>query len=331
MRLTTGIHMHLNASLLSAACALLLLAHTSANGQSYDPRTQSPMSLVAAPADAVAYNDARSQVRALLSQSKAAEAEPLAEQITRDYPRDGENWLLLGQVRRALQKYEEAAVAFERANTLLWSGGQNDALASAAITRMLAGDRRAALEHLRSYTRNNRNMDRMWIFGSPPFASLQADPEFLEIAGRPDTSGWSRDYGWRRDIVFLRDEALRMNAEYRGGGLPPDFERLHEALVRDVPRLSDEQIYVGMNRLLAVFRQGHTFVSAEKDSRLQYKGLPLQFWVFPEGIFVVSASPAHQNLVGSRLVSINDIPAEEALRRINETQSVDGDNEYIFQ
>ena len=309
--------------------ALLLSAHSAA-AQDYDPGKESPLSLLAVPKDPVAYYDARARAQALIDQDKAAEAEPIVEQITRDYPRDGENWVLLGTVKRVLKKYAESAAAFERAGELLWWGGPAFSAASAATAHLLGGNKRGALDLLRHYTVAEGNMDRSWIYDDEDFVSLRSDPEFQEIAGRPDVSGWSRDYGWRRDLEFVRDEAKRLNADYRTSPLPPEFERRYEELKQNIPRLTDEQIYVGMNRMLAVLRQGHTGIWAVGSSRVPFKGLPFQLYAFPEGLFIVSAPEPHGGLVGSRLISIDGVPAEEALRRVNETQSVDGDNEYLF-
>ncbi|HEX2210245.1 MAG TPA: hypothetical protein VHG93_21390 [Longimicrobium sp.] len=309
--------------------ALLLWSHTGAGAQSYDPAVQSPLNLLTAPPDPVAYFDARQRARALLGEGKLAEAESLIEQITREYPRDGENWLALGYVRRALKKFPEAAAAYEKAGELLWWGGGNAGV-GAAISHLHAGNRRAALDRLRHYTVAEARMATSWIYDEDDFVTLRSDPEFLEIAGRRDTSGWSRDYGWRRDLDFLRDEVRRLNAEYRNHPLPPELERRYEALREKVPQLSDEQIYVGMNGMLAVLNQGHTSVRALSNSRVVNKGLPFQLWAFPEGIFIVSARERHEDLIGSRLVSIEGVSADEALRRVNQNQSVDGDNEYLY-
>jgi len=315
----------------TAASALLLSAHALAGAQHYDPRTQSPLTLLTAPADPLAYFDARKRAAELVNGGRAAEAEPLAEQVAREYPRDGENWYLLGAVKSALKKHAEAAAAFERAGTLLGWGGPAAFAAAAATDHLKAGDRRAALDLLRHHTRHEWNMDRGWIHDDEDFVSLRSDPEFLEIAGRPNTTGWSRDYGWRRDVDFLRDEVKRLNADYRTSPLPPEFERRYEELKRSVPQLSDEQIYVRMNGMLAVLQQGHTQVRALSTTRVPFKGLPFQFWAFPEGIFIVAALEGHQALVGSRLVGIEGVAAEEALRQVNANQSVDGDNEYLFE
>jgi tetratricopeptide (TPR) repeat protein len=310
--------------------ALFLSAHSLASAQAYDPTFESPLSLLTAPAAPLAYYDARAKVRALIGQERYAEAEPLAEKITREYPRDGENWLLLGVVKRALKKYPEAAAANERAGPRLRWGSDESAAAGAATAHLLAGNRRAALDMLRHYSVAEGNMDRSWIYDDEDFVGLRGDAEFREIAGRPDTSGWSRDYGWRQDVDFLRSEVKRLNAEYRGAPLPAEFERRYEELKQKVPQLSDEEIFVGMNRMLAVLGQGHTQLTIPKDGRLPAKALPFQVYVFPEGIFIIDAALDHKGLVGARLISIEGVPAEDALRRVNETQSVDGDNEHLM-
>lgn len=289
------------------------------------------MRLMATPDDPIGYYDAKERAHALVHDNKAAEAEPLAERITREYPRDGENWLLLGAVKRTLGKHAESAVAHERAGELLHWGSEEDTAAVAAIGYLHAGNRRASLDLLRHHISNGGEMDRTWLYDHKELAPLRTDPEFLEIAGRPDTTGWTRDYGWRRDLDFLRSEVIRLNADYRNNPLPAEFERRHENLKERIPRLSDEEIYVGMNRILAVLRQGHTVVYAPNDSRIPFRGLPFQMYAFPEGIFVIHAAETHRALVGSRVVSIEGVPVEEVLRRINDTQSVDGDNEHLFQ
>jgi|GEM_PF-1679562 len=312
------------------AASVLLSTHSPAAPQSHDPVANSPLMLLTTPPDPIAYRDRRARVQVLLNDRKAAEAERLAEQITREYPRDGENWNLLGQAKMLLSKYREAAAAYERAGALLNWGGPVRSAALAAVSHALAGNRRAALDLLRRHISEGGNLNRSWIHDHEAFKSFRTDPEFLAIAGRPATTGWTRVNGWRDDLIFLRNEVKRLNADYRHRPLPAEFERRYQALMEGVPQLSDEQIFVGMNRALAVLRQGHTGVAASAESRIPPKGLPFQLWVFPEGLFIVSADQQHEALIGFKLVSIEGVPAEEALRRVNETQSVDGDNEYLF-
>ena len=315
----------LSLALLLTTCAAPL------NSQSYDPASdKSPLTLLQAPADGFGYHLLRERAEALYKAEKWAEAEPLAEKIAREYPRDGDNWLLLGSIKENLKKYEEAAAANERAGTLLGSGLTEVPFFRAANNHLKAGNKRAALDLLRREVFERRLILRSQLYNFDELASLRSDPEFLEIVGRLDSSKWSRDYGWRQDIKFLRDEVKRVNPDYHSSPLPVDFEQRYQDLIQNVPNLTDEQLFVGMNSILATLRQGHTGLWAAQDSRIAAKRLPFQIWAFPEGIYIVDAIDKYRHLIGSRLVNIEGVAAQEVLKLANKTQSVDGDNEYLL-
>src|SRR5829696_7287687 len=85
---------------------LLLLSSRPAAAQWYDPASgQSPMALMAVPEDGVAYYEVKERARALYEGSQWAEVEPLLERLVRDYPRDPENWTMLGRTRFRLRKF----------------------------------------------------------------------------------------------------------------------------------------------------------------------------------------------------------------------------------
>ncbi len=303
------------------AVAFCLAAHTgTARAQSYDPEKVSPMSLLVAPKDGVAYYDLRKQA-AELAFGRAAEAEPMVERLVRDYPRDAENWMLLGVVKRGVNKPAEAAVAFEKAQEM---GGRRDAVLPAAA-HVAAGNMAAALAAVRRGVFDDRSIFRQQFFGLGALAPLQADPEFRTITGRPDTTGVPREEGWRRDLDYLYTEAIRVSPNIRNGNAPPAFTRAYQELQKAIPGLSREQFMVGLNRMLATLHQGHTMLFGGDGIH----HLPVQFYVFPEGIFIVRAGDQHQDLVGTRLVSIGNTSAEEALRLVSRMLSVDGDMEHL--
>lgn len=292
-----------------------------ARAQLYDPDKGSPMSLLVAPADGVAYYDLRKRAATLVFDN-VAEAEPLAEQLVRDYPRDAENWMLLGQVKRGVNKPAEAAAAFDQARAISGLRREPGPIAAAYVA---AGDTKTALGVLRRGVFEDRTIYRQQMFNFAPLAALRSDPEFHTITGHFDTTGVPREEGWRRDLDYLYTEALRVSPDYRNGNAPAAFTRAYDELKMRISTMSRPEFIVGINRMLAALRQGHTgmFVG---DGLHQ---LPVQFYVFPEGIFIVRASAQHQSLVGTRLVSIGRTSAEEALRLVNRMQSVDGDMEYL--
>lgn len=306
----------------------LVQAAGTAGAQTYDPATgESPLILLAVPKDGMAYYETKERARELVRSEKYAEAEPLAEQLARDYPRDGENWMLLARVKRGLNKHVEAAAASEKAAPLIgWDIEFRNGY-HAAASHLRAGDKRAALDKLRELIFERHGYFRGALYDQPPYDSLKDDPEFLELIGRPDTSRWTRDEGWRRDIDFLYSETKRVNPDYRDAPLPAEITRRYEELKKNVPKLSDEEIFVGMSRMLAPLRQGHVFLGTSPPLN---RYLPVRLYAFPDGIYIVEGRGEHADLAGSRVLTFGGMPAEEALRRLAEATSVDGDMQYLW-
>lgn len=315
------------------AAGILLLSSLCANAQTYRPDApgaESPLVLLEVPKDAEAYYEAKQRALELIGQRKYAEAEPLAERLAREYPRDPENWRLLAGLKEESKKYAEAAAAYEKAGSLWgWDIGYAYGYLAAA-NHLRAGNKSAALDRLRWLVLERHGYWRERLYTWPEFEALRGDPEFLRIIGRVDTAGWSRTQGWRHDIDHLFNEVKRVNPDYRDKPFPTEFIRRYESLKRDVAGLSDEQIFIGMQRMLAVLRQGHLVLWADQTARVPNRYLPLRFYAFPEGVFIIDADEAHRDLVGSRVITIGTLPAEEALRRLAGATSVDGDMQYLW-
>lgn len=316
-----------------------------AEAQMYDPRSgASPLSLLDGPSDPLAYYVMKERVRALVAVTRhsysveegevapgaAAAAEPLAEALVRAYPRDAENWLLLATTKKLLDKHAEAAAAYEREGAI--SGWDPTSAINAAVSHLAAGNKRAAMDIVRRQIVGRGTADRFHYFRIEGLKALRDDPEFLELVGQRDSSGWTRDEGWANDIAFLVAEIERANSEHRGRPLPADFVAAIDKVRREIPESSNEKILVEINRALALLHQGHTSLWEPKgDGPIPGRILPVTFHLFPEGLFIVNAAPRHRNLIGSRVTAIGGTPALEALRKVAETISGDGDMEYVWK
>jgi tetratricopeptide (TPR) repeat protein len=319
-------------------CAIVLFGTTeSALGQLlpdrriYDPHSdQSPFVLLEVPDDGVRYYETRVRAHALFNERNWAQAEPLLESLVRAYPRDPFNWMLLGQTKRQLNKHLEAVAAFRHAGPLIGWDQEFPNGYRVAFSYLAAGDRRSALDALHEMIFQRHGFMRAALMRQTVFADLHDDPEFLTIAGRYDTTGLSRDEGWRLDIDFLYNETKRVNPDYRDKPFPAELTRRYEALKQDVPGLSDEEIFIGMARMLAVLHQGHVFLFADGSARVPNKFLPLRFYAFPEGVFIIDAGAGYEHLIGSRVDAIGSLGMEETMRRVSQATSVDSDMGYMW-
>lgn len=292
--------------------------------RTYDSGTgTSPLSLLTAPRDAVGYYEAKLRARSLISGKQFAVAEPLVEFLAREYPRDPENWALLANVKQALKKHREAALAHARGGQLRgWDLGSGHGL-DMASNYLAAGDRQAAMKVLRRLISFRHFYWRTALYEYEEFAALRDDPEFSQMTGQVDTSDWDRVQGWNYDLDFLIEEIKRVNPDYRDKPLPREMLRRHKALKAAIHRLSDEEIYFGMLQVLAVMDQGHTFLSPSEKTSNRF--LPLRLYAFPEGLFVIDAVPEHRDLIGTKVLKIGSMPAETALRSMGDAMGMDGE------
>jgi tetratricopeptide (TPR) repeat protein len=260
-----------------------------------------------------------------------SDAEPLVDRLVIDYPIDGQNWLLAGRVKRKLGKFDDAARAYRKAIALLGPGVPGMAEYWLAVSEAAGGSTEGALDTLDHLVAEDHYLHRPSLHEDGNFKTLRGQPRFDEIAGHEETATWTRDEGWRHDIDYLVSEVKRVNPDYHDRPLPETFGRLYRELRASVPKLNDEQIYVGMSRMLASLNQGHTnlwpFMPA---SKMAFKALPVQFYVFPEGIFIVGASPGYEDLIGSELIKIEKTQAMEALRRVREIHASDSGMEVLW-
>jgi len=297
-----------------------------AEAQTFDPQTQSPMTLMAVPADGIGYYRDKQRAVELIGQQRWADAEQLLVRLTSEYPRDGMNWRRLGLVREELGKHRESAEAYERAGERIGWGPWYLPRVNAAMQYLAAGDRARALRLLDQSVFEDHGFLRQRLPDYPELAAVRDDPEFQRIAGRVDTRGLSRDEGWRRDLQYVYEELARTAPDYRDRPLPAELTRRYEQLRKDVPSLTDEEIDVRMRRMIAVLHAGHTSLFAPAGTRY----LPIRPYAFPEGIYVIEADSSARALVGARIVAIGRFGVDSIMRLLAQGRSVDGDMQHLW-
>ena len=95
------------------------------------------------------------------------------------------------------------------------------------------------------------------------------------------------------------------------------FESEVSALARQAPALSQDELLVGVMRIVALLgpRNGHTGLFPGDPSHTRELHLyPLRLYAFTDGVYVVDATDA--TLVRSRLVAIEGMPIETVLTRV---------------
>jgi hypothetical protein len=296
-------------------------------------RLVSLLSLFSSPAGAAnaAAVDAGAVQRIVDAEAAAARgawpAVDLLSKLTAQSPRNGRFRLMLARARFALKDYAAAAGDYQAALAL-------DAADRASLSYRIAQcfalqqDAGQALHWLEAaMALGYRELEAART--DPAFAWLRGRRQVSALLGIVDPSKMSRDDGWRYDIRFLAEwiekksyHPFRSNTAdrqvSRAAYTRAEFAAIVAKLIADVPSLTDRQIEIALFRLVAALGDGHTEIEGSR-TRIEFAmTLPLGFYVFDDGLYVISAAPKYRELLGAKVTALDGTPAASALRAIDE-------------
>lgn len=234
------------------------------------------------------------------------------EALAQRNPADGNLWLMLGTARYQLRQYRQALEPYQKAVAL---GALDAATGAYQIARCYAalGEKEAALQALeRALAARYRYRAR--LAREEQWKVLQNEERFKALAAPPTAS--ARAQGWQGDLAHLVGEIKRVHYRYSREPLPPAFADLQRELEQNIARLSDAEIVVSLQKLLALIGDGHTLVYPFGMRRGELKPLPLGLYFFADGLFVTEAAEAYQDLVGKKVLRIGSLEPDTALSRL---------------
>ena len=108
---------------------------------------------------------------------------------------------------------------------------------------------------------------------------------------------WAEDIQQYRSAVFDADKSYSATERETAEALLSNLEKQYSSL-------SNSQIELALAEISAVTNNGHSFLMPGGWTH-RYARLPISFYVFAEGVFVVSATADYENLIGHQLLAIN--------------------------
>jgi tetratricopeptide (TPR) repeat protein len=248
----------------------------------------------------------------------------LWQQVVDVNPVEGRFWSKLGEARERAEAYREAIAAYDKALALR-DGFPAETAYRLACCHTLLGEREEALASLeQALALRFRHLDR--AAKEEDLAGLRDNPHFRELVGLIDADELSRDEGWRYDLRFLAREVKRRAYDPFRFSPREQFDAAVAQLDDAIPGLSDLQIVVEMNRLLRPLGDGHAYVWPAEHDAFRPR-LPLQLFLFQEGLFVTAAAPAIAGLLGAQVLRVGERTVEEALAAVDTIIHRDNENE----
>ena len=266
----------------------------------------------------------RQEAERAYKERDAEYAQLLFKQLVEQFPDDPEAWFGLSRAYEWSGDLDEAIAAAERVQEL---GYFSASYLSHRLAQLFAldGQPEAALRWLARALKEGYE-DRPLIQSDEAFVSLLQDPEFVRLAAILPPNIKDRTAGLRFDIDYLVEEAQRMHAGLDRPAFSSHFVQESQALQKAIPELSDAEVLTGMMRLLAILSDGHTGIyGASPDTPLNINReiLPLKFYVFDEGVYIVDGIGPAAELAGRRVLQFGDLSAEETLRSMSEFRGLD--------
>lgn len=209
----------------------------------------------------------------------------------------------LGNAYLQSGNYQQALHYFEKGFHLTEQRSYNSAFNVARVYARM-GDKDKTLEWIHKCFW--LGMPNRSTFIHTDFEFLKNDPAYQRITGTTDVSKLNRIDGWRYDLQFLKDEIARKAFKVVRSFTREDLDKEVAKIDAAIPQLSDLQITIAFIKLLVKLGDGHSMLYANRDNPEIRKCVPLEFYWFKEGLFVVQAEQKFAHLLGAKVLGIEN-------------------------
>ena len=135
----------------------------------------------------------------------------------------------------------------------------------------------------------------------------------LAASGCAQSEGLSLSHEqWHQDLAFLARELPKRHANAFHFISRERFEAEVDQLNGKLDRLNSDEIYVGMNRIVNLIGDGHTYIRVPTDNAR----FPIDLQRFGEDYRVIATTSQYEKALGTRLTKIQDTPIAGAREAI---------------
>ncbi|MCH8873825.1 hypothetical protein IH824_13825 [candidate division KSB1 bacterium] len=117
---------------------------------------------------------------------------------------------------------------------------------------------------------------------------------------------------WQEDVRYLQNLITTERSNLFHVISREEFEQAAEELHGQIPKMQRHEIIVGLSRLVAMFRIGHTNLPIlpwrrNHDPNIGFHRFPLLVYLYPDGVYVQSAKEKYRDAVGARVVRLGNL------------------------
>lgn len=284
------------------------------------------------------YFNQRAEAISLAKSTKWQESIPILERLTLQYQSDGDLFYLLGLSYYQTEQYQKAIKALKKTldcgGTILseiptGSAPSNDIMIKIAKAYALDSDKANAILWLQKGFAS-RYDEKPFLNDDPAFKAFHKDQDFQQLFGYKSQEGLTRKEAWVSDLKYMdmRINELHYNPYHFMSNTA--FNKAISGLKSSINALSDEQIVVELMKILGGLGNGHNLIIPTSPKYGALNVLPVQFYQFDDGIFIVDAEEEFKQWMGYKVESIGGTPIEEALQKTNAVNARDNDMQTLW-
>jgi hypothetical protein len=245
--------------------------------------------------------------------------------VVDENPVNARFWEQFAQALYQTKEYKQAIPAYQKALEL-GAGVPGNQAYNIACCYALLGDKESALNWLeKSFVLGFRRIENAQT--DSDLQTLRDNPRFLKLLGLDDVSKMTREQGWRYDLALLEQEVDRKGYAY-GVFRTTTKAEFHEAvtsLANRIGKLTDPQMVVEIMRLMRSLGDGHTGLLLPPGTPDYQQALPLQFFLFKEGLYITGGDPKYKELFGSQVLQFGTHSVDEVMKSLDSVISRDND------
>lgn len=132
---------------------------------------------------------------------------------------------------------------------------------------------------------------------------------------------------WIEDLRYLAEQMADVHPRLFDMVPEEGFQAQVTELERRIPQLDENRIKWEIYRITALPNDAHTYFNIEND-KLDWHMMPLKLWLFPEGLYVLDAGRDERDVIGTRIIAVEDTPVEDAYRMLRPYLSAESESHW---
>ena len=129
---------------------------------------------------------------------------------------------------------------------------------------------------------------------------------------------------WLEDIDYLKYSLIKKHKNLFFNVNEKEFEKKVSELKSMISNLDYDEIKVEISRIVAMIKDAHTAIHFPVE-----KYIPLRFYCFPDGVYIINVSKGYENLLYKKVTAIEDSVIEEVMEELSKV--ISHENKYFLK